>query len=100
MPWCMKVLQSPEKKMDGVRILVEEGENLVGRIAPPAQIVLEGVKVSKKHCVIKVSGEKVHVADLRSSNGLFVNGRKVESADLREKDRLVIGEYVLELAVR
>ena len=28
-----------------------------------------------------------------------MNGKKVESADLREKDRLVIGEFVLEVAI-
>ena len=100
MSYCLKILQSPEKKKDGMKLPLEEGENLVGRVAPPAQIQLEGSKVSKKHCVIKVQGTKLKIDDLRSSNGLFVNGKKVESAELREKDRLVIGEYVLEVTVK
>lgn len=97
MSYFLKVLSSPEKKMDGMKIELVEGESLVGRVAPPAQIQLEGVKVSKKHCVFKVKGLEVKVSDLKSSNGLFVNGRRVESTVLREKDRLVIGEYVLEV---
>lgn len=100
MSYCLKVLQSPEKKKDGMKLPLVEGENLVGRVAPPAQILLEGVKVSKKHCVLKLEGKNLKVDDLRSSNGLFVNGKKVESAVLKEKDRLVIGEYVLEVTVK
>lgn len=100
MSYCLKILQSPEKKRDGVKLPLEEGENLVGRVAPPAQIQLEGIKVSKKHCVIKVAGKSLKIDDLKSSNGLFVNGKKVESATLKEKDRLVIGEYVLEVTVK
>jgi pSer/pThr/pTyr-binding forkhead associated (FHA) protein len=100
MPYCLKILQSPEKKRDGVKLPLEEGENLVGRVAPPAQIQLEGIKVSKKHCVIKVAGPSLKIDDLKSSNGLFVNGKKVESASLKEKDRIVIGEYVLEVTVK
>ena len=100
MSFCLKVLQSPEKKKDGLKLPLVEGDNLVGRVAPPAQILLEGTKVSKKHCVLKLEGTTLKVDDLRSSNGLFVNGKKVDSAVLKEKDRLVIGEYVLEVTVK
>lgn len=100
MSFCLKVLQSPDKKKDGFKLPLEEGDNLIGRVAPPAQIQLEGIKVSKKHCVINVQGASLKVDDLKSSNGLFVNGKKVVSATLKEKDRLVIGEYVLEVAVK
>jgi len=100
MPYCLKVLTSPDKKLDGVKLPLEEGENLIGRVTPPAQIMLDGTKVSKKHCVVKVQGTVLKVEDLRSSNGLFVNGKKVESSILKEKDRLVIGEFVLEVAVK
>jgi pSer/pThr/pTyr-binding forkhead associated (FHA) protein len=97
MPFFLKVLSSPEKKLDGLKFELAEGECLLGRASPPAQIRLEGAKVSKKHCVFTVKGHAVKVDDLRSSNGLFVNGKRVESAVLREKDRLVVGEFVLEL---
>jgi pSer/pThr/pTyr-binding forkhead associated (FHA) protein len=97
MPYFLKVLSSPEGRIDGMKIELTEGENLVGRSAPPAKIKLDGTKVSKKHCVFKVAGTLLKVDDLKSSNGLFVNGKRVESGHLKEKDRLVIGEYVLEV---
>lgn len=97
MPYFLKVLASPEKKLDGAKIELAEGETLIGRVSPPAQIKLDGVKVSKKHCVIALNGLELKISDLKSSNGLYVNGKRVETALLKEKDRLVIGEYVLEL---
>jgi pSer/pThr/pTyr-binding forkhead associated (FHA) protein len=100
MSFCLKVLASPAHKLDGLKLPIAEGDNLVGRVAPPAQIQLEGSKVSKKHCVIKAKGSALKVEDLRSSNGVFVNGKKVEVSELKEKDRLVIGEFVLEVAVK
>ncbi|MGZ3649650.1 MAG: FHA domain-containing protein [Bdellovibrionota bacterium] len=98
MSYFLKVLSSPEKKRDGEKIELVEGENLAGRVSPPAQIALPGVKVSKKHCVFNVKNNVLKVDDLKSSNGLFVNGKRVETAILKEKDRLVVGEYVLEVS--
>ncbi len=100
MPFCLKVLSSPDKKLDGVKLPIAEGENLIGRVTPPAQIQLDGIKVSKKHCLLRLDGMVMKIDDLKSSNGLFVNGKKVESAMLKERDRLVIGEFVLEVAVK
>lgn len=97
MSYFLKILASPEKKMDGIKIELKEGESLLGRVSPPAQVQLEGTKVSKKHCVVKVAGDAITVDDLNSSNGLFVNGKRVTSSPLKEKDRLVIGEFILEV---
>jgi len=97
MPFFLKILASPGKTQDGMKLELVEGENLAGRSAPPATIRLEGTKVSKKHCVFKVEEQTLKVDDLRSSNGLFVNGKRVESAVLNEKDRIVIGEFILEV---
>ncbi len=99
MPIFLKVLASPENKQDGLKFELVEGENLVGRVKPPAQIQLDGTKVSKKHCLIELKGTVLKAIDLNSSNGLFVNGKRTESALLKEKDRLVIGEFILEVAV-
>jgi pSer/pThr/pTyr-binding forkhead associated (FHA) protein len=99
MPYFLKVLSSPEKRLDGTKISLKEGENLVGRSSPPADILLEGTKVSKKHCVINAKMAALRVDDLKSSNGLFVNGKRVITSVLKEKDRLVIGEFVLEVGL-
>lgn len=98
MSYFLKILSSPDRKRDGTKIELQEGENLVGRASPPARILLEGTKVSKKHCVFNVKGETLKVDDLKSSNGIFVNGKRVETSELKEKDRLVIGEFVLEVS--
>jgi pSer/pThr/pTyr-binding forkhead associated (FHA) protein len=97
MSYFLKVLSSPEKKMDGLKFELIEGETLIGRVSPPAMIQLEGAKVSKKHCLVKRTGPELKISDLKSSNGLFVNGKRVESAPLKERDRLVIGDYILEV---
>jgi pSer/pThr/pTyr-binding forkhead associated (FHA) protein len=95
----LKILASPDSKSDGIKIELNEGENLLGRAKPPAQIVLSGIKVSKKHCVFNVKGANLKVDDLRSSNGIFVNGARVVTSALKEKDRLVIGEFILEVGI-
>jgi len=97
MPFHLKILVAPEGEAAGRKISLAEGENIVGRVAPPSTIVLEGTKVSKRHCVFRVAGADLSVEDLGSSNGLFVNGKRLDQAKLRKKDRLVVGEYTLEV---
>jgi pSer/pThr/pTyr-binding forkhead associated (FHA) protein len=97
MPFHLKVLAAPEGEEAGRKYALAEGDNLAGRVSPPSAIVLAGTKVSKKHCVFRVSGRSVRVEDLKSSNGIFVNGKQVSAAELKVKDRLVVGEYTLEV---
>lgn len=97
MPYFLKILAAPDADLLGRKFALEEGENVVGRIAPPCRIVLNGTKVSKRHCTFKVSGTSLSVRDDNSSNGVYVNGTKVTAAELKEKDRLVVGEYTLEV---
>lgn len=101
MPYALKVLLSPkELALNGTKLELKEGENPVGRISPPSAIVLNSPKVSKLHCTFRVNGSSVSVEDHNSSNGLYVNGKKVVKAQLKEKDRLVIGEFTLEVTVK
>lgn len=98
MPVFLKVLSAPTGGA-GAQFELAQGENLVGRASPPAQIHLDGTKVSKKHCLFRLEGDSLRVDDLRSSNGVFVNGKRVENAVLRDRDRLVVGDFVLEVTV-
>ncbi|HEY8278597.1 MAG TPA: FHA domain-containing protein [Bdellovibrionota bacterium] len=100
MPYFLKILSSPDKSSDGLKFELGQGDNLIGRTSPPAKLKLDGTKVSKKHCVFKLENGVLKVDDLNSSNGIFVNGKKVSSAMLKEKDRLVIGEFILEVTVK
>jgi pSer/pThr/pTyr-binding forkhead associated (FHA) protein len=97
MPFFLKVLAAPDKSHLGGTIPLEEGANLLGRVSPPCSIQLEGAKVSKKHCTFHVVGDRLSVEDHMSSNGVYVNGAKITNVELKLKDRIVIGEYTLEV---
>jgi pSer/pThr/pTyr-binding forkhead associated (FHA) protein len=97
MPFFLKILAAPKTEMVGVKVPLVEGENLLGRSSPPCQIKLEGTKVSKKHCAIILSGGGLQIKDLGSSNGIYLNGKKTGDSALKAKDRLVIGEFTLEI---
>jgi pSer/pThr/pTyr-binding forkhead associated (FHA) protein len=100
MPFFIKILTAPKPEMAGVKIPLVDGPNLLGRINPPCTILLEGAKVSKKHCSFHVLGPTLTVEDHNSSNGVYVNGKKTSNLELKDRDRIVIGEYVLEVAVK
>jgi len=75
---------------------LNEGDTVIGRVQG-SEILLQSTKVSKKHCVITVSGSTVSLKDAGSSNGTFVNGILSTSKKLNHGDRISIGEFVLEL---
>ena len=100
MQFFLKILSAPKKEMVGIKVPLVEGKNLLGRLNPPCTIQLEGAKVSKKHCTFHVAGEKLSVEDHNSSNGVFVNGKKTTNLVIKDRDRLVIGEYTLEITVK
>lgn len=100
MPYFLKIMSAPLEKMAGVKVLLAEGANVIGRSVPPCTIQLEGSKVSKKHCTVTVLGGVIGIEDHGSSNGVFVNGNKVSLAALKAGDRLVIGEFILEVTVK
>ena len=47
--------------------------------------------VSRKHCSLLKSGERLLLQDLGSSNGTFVNGQRVQEIQLKPGDQLGIG---------
>ena len=68
----------------------------VGR-APRADFVLDVALVSRVHCRLTASDNRLEVLDLKSTNGTFVNDKRIEKANLVTGDRLRIGR--VELAV-
>lgn len=65
-------------KPEGVeRFRLAEGENLVGRVESAA-LRLDVLDVSRRHAVLTVSGGKVTVRDLGSSNHTYVDGLETE----------------------
>lgn len=99
MRFFLKILEAPLVADRGRKIALAEGKTVVGRASPPADVVLAGNKVSKRHCLLSVGAFGVSVEDTHSSNGLFLNGKKVSVGKLAAGDRLVIGDFTLEVTV-
>jgi serine phosphatase RsbU (regulator of sigma subunit) len=67
----------------------------IGRTAP-ADIVLEGSTVSRRHCRLELAGDRLLLSDLGSTNGTFVNGDPVTSAiPLQDGALIAVGAHRL-----
>ncbi len=78
-----------------VRFLVAPGElKTIGR-APHAGFVLDAPLVSRLHCRLTATSTTLEIADLDSTNGIFVNDRRVTRAVLTPGDRVGIGRVSL-----
>lgn len=62
---------------------------------PDSVIFLDDVTVSRNHAVIVRRGDALHIDDLGSLNGSYVNRRRIESHHLADGDELQIGKYKL-----
>ena len=66
----------------------------VGR-RPDCDIFLDDVTVSRDHALIVRRGDGIHIDDLGSLNGTYVNRQRIESVRLTDGDELQIGRYTL-----
>jgi len=81
----------------GKAVDVSDGvEIIVGR-QKGNTITLASDRVSKKHCSISVHAGEIHIKDLGSSNGTFVNGSLVKNKKLKIGDKVTVGEFTLEI---
>ena len=69
------------------RIAVQPLPFRVGRL-PHLALTLASDSVSKEHCELFLRGGKLHVRDLGSKNGTFVNSERVGEKELAEGDIL------------
>lgn len=70
------------------------GVKTIGR-ATGAEFIVDAPLVSRLHCQITATAAALHVKDLDSTNGTFVNGTRVQTAQLREGDTLSVGRVDL-----
>lgn len=63
----------------------------IGR-GPAADVRLDDLHVSRRHCEIVAANGGLTVHDLASKNGTFVNGVRTELAPLSPGDVLAVGE--------
>lgn len=59
---------------------------------PRSPVPIAAGGVSPEHARVWQAGDSVHVADMNSATGTFVNGERVTRATLRSGDELRIGE--------
>ena len=70
---------------------LNEGEFVIGRGAD-CQLALDDALVSRRHAMLTVEEDRIHVEDLGSRNGVKLNGQKIEArTQVHEGDRLRIG---------
>jgi len=75
-------------------ILGDESTTL-GRAAGNG-IVINSVRVSRKHARLLRQGWRVILEDLGSTNGTYLNGERVRApVELRDEDRITVGDVVL-----
>ena len=81
--------------LDGVvtkEVQLTKGRTSLGR-RPYNAIVISNLAVSGEHAVLQMSGTEVHVEDLNSTNGTYVNGKAVKKQLLQNSDTVEIGKY-------
>jgi pSer/pThr/pTyr-binding forkhead associated (FHA) protein len=67
----------------------------VGGRHPSSDIVLDDVTVSGRHAEFRWENDELHVVDVGTPSGTYVNRELVESATLANGDRIYIGTFCL-----
>ena len=78
----------------GSRYLLDREATTVGR-HPDSDIFLDDVTVSRRHAELMRTDSGVHVRDLGSLNGSYVNGERVDERTLATGDEVQIGRFKL-----
>ena len=81
--------------IDGVvikEVQLTKDRTSLGR-RPYNDIVIDNLAVSGEHAVLQMSGAEVHVEDLNSTNGTYINGKAVKKQLLQNSDTVEIGKY-------
>jgi hypothetical protein len=81
--------------IDGVvikEVQLTKDRTTLGR-RPYNDIVIDNLAVSGEHAVIQMAGNEVHLEDLNSTNGTYVNGKAVKKQLMVHNDTIEIGKY-------
>jgi pSer/pThr/pTyr-binding forkhead associated (FHA) protein len=81
--------------IDGVvikEVQLTKDRTTLGR-RPYNDIVIDNLAVSGEHAVVQMIGNDVHLEDLNSTNGTYVNGKAVKKQQLQNNDQVEIGKY-------
>jgi pSer/pThr/pTyr-binding forkhead associated (FHA) protein len=94
----MWILETDESEAGRAMFRIPAGSvKTIGR-STGAEFMLDAPLVSRLHCQLSAADDVLHVKDLDSTNGTFVNGERVVSAKLQPGDRLRIGRAELTIS--
>src|SRR5690606_36413415 len=97
-PGAVEVFIFRRGQLSGSRTFSAARVISVGR-APESSLVLDDPQVSGRHALIFVENGKVLIADLGSTNGVFVNGERITQAAITPFDAVRVGECRLKVEV-
>lgn len=83
--------------LDGVvvkEVQLTKDRTTLGR-RPYNDIVVDNLAVSGEHAVFQMSGSDVHIEDLNSTNGTYINGKAVKKQLLNHNDTIDVGKHKL-----
>jgi len=81
--------------IDGVvirEVQLTKDRTTLGR-RPYNDIVIDNLAVSGEHALLQMSGNQVHLEDLNSTNGTYVNGKVIKKQLLQNGDTIEVGKY-------
>jgi hypothetical protein len=87
---ALAIIDGPDR---GQVFRLSKPRTVLGRSG--ADIVFYDREVSRKHCVIEVSGATATLTDLGTTNGTFVDGNKIQSCQLNHLSKFRIGATTL-----
>ncbi len=82
--------------MKGQKIPLYSNEIIIGRDAN-CDITLPGSHLSRQHAQLGIWGGQLHVKDLNSANGTFINGRRITQGCAKPGDQIRFDIYSFQL---
>jgi pilus assembly protein CpaF len=88
-------LTMTEKGGEPKALSFDKDEVTIGRVSGN-DIVLPKGNVSKRHSRLTLKDGRVEIADLKSTNGTYVNGKKIaEPTSVGATDRVYVGDFLI-----
>lgn len=83
--------------MRGAHWHLGQGTHEAGRNTE-ATVFLDDITVSRHHAAFRVDDQRLHLEDLGSTNGTYVNGKLADAVELNPGDEVIIGRFHLVVA--
>ncbi len=92
----LSIIQGPSK---GLKYQLVKPQASVGRAGGGAEVEINDPEVSRMHCAVEVQQDLVHLRDLGSTNGTYINEERVEAAVLEHLSEFRVGSSLVLLTI-